>query len=61
MFKKMFEKKFENITNCWKGGRKGGEVSFQCLRPSSLLMAAGKNYGRRTLKITTIVLVKVSI
>jgi hypothetical protein len=36
MFKKNLLKKFENITNCWRGGkeggREGGELSFQCLR-----------------------------
>jgi hypothetical protein len=39
-------KKFENITNCQREGREGGEggeLSFQCLRPSTSLMAAGKN------------------
>jgi hypothetical protein len=44
-FKKKFEKKFKKITNCRRGGegREGGELSFQCLRPSTSLMAAGKN------------------
>jgi hypothetical protein len=27
-------------------GREGGELSFQCLRPSTSLMAAGKNADR---------------
>jgi hypothetical protein len=41
-------KKLEKITNCWRGGElgrggQGGELSFQCLRPSTSLMAAGKN------------------
>jgi hypothetical protein len=50
-FEKMFEKKFAK--KVWKyyklseegreGGREGGELSFQCLRPSTSLMAAGKN------------------
>jgi hypothetical protein len=51
VFEKSLLKKFENITNCRSGGRKGGreggreggELSFQCLRPSTLLMAAGNN------------------
>jgi hypothetical protein len=50
--KKSLLKKFENITNCQRGGREGGEggeggreggeLLFQCLRPSTSLMAAGK-------------------
>jgi hypothetical protein len=27
-----------------EGGREGGELSFQCLRPSTSLMASGNNY-----------------
>jgi hypothetical protein len=46
-FEKKFEKMFGKITNCWRRGEgeggEGGELSFQCLRPSTLLMAAGKN------------------
>jgi hypothetical protein len=45
--KKSLLKKFENITNCregGEGGRDGGELSFQCLRQSTSLMAAGKNW-----------------
>jgi hypothetical protein len=44
--KKSLLKKFKNITNCRREGgegREGGELSFQCLRPSTSLMAAGKN------------------
>jgi hypothetical protein len=36
--KKSLLKKFENITNCRREGgegREGGELSFQCLRPST--------------------------
>jgi hypothetical protein len=40
-FKKKFEKKFEKKVR--GGGFEGGELSFQCLRPSTSLMAAGKN------------------
>jgi hypothetical protein len=50
--KKSLLKKFENITNCWRGGegrggegreggREGGELSFQCLRPSTSWDATG--------------------
>jgi hypothetical protein len=52
-FEKMFEKKFaKKVRKYYKlseggregrGGREGGELSFQCLRPSTSLMAAGKN------------------
>jgi hypothetical protein len=54
--KKSLLKKFENITNCrrgvegclgeGRGGMDGGELSFQCLRPSTSLMAAGKKSAR---------------
>jgi hypothetical protein len=59
-FKKNFEKKFaKKVQKYYKlleegrrggegregrEGREGGELSFQCLRPSTSLMAAGKNY-----------------
>jgi hypothetical protein len=53
--KKSLLKKFKNITNCRREGRElrggvvwgreGGELSFQCLRPSTSLMAAGKNWS----------------
>jgi hypothetical protein len=54
-FEKMFEKKFaKQVRKYYKlsegrggegreGRREGGELSFQCLRPSTSLMAAGKN------------------
>jgi hypothetical protein len=43
----MFEKKFaKNVRKYYKllEGREGGELSFQCLRPSTSLMAADKKY-----------------
>jgi hypothetical protein len=51
MFEKMFEKKFaKKVRKYYKllegregGEAEGGELSFQCLRPSTSLMAAGKN------------------
>jgi hypothetical protein len=52
--KKKFKKKFENITNCWRGereeGREGGELSFQCL------MAAGKTPIVKIVKIPNLAL-----
>jgi hypothetical protein len=45
--KKSLLKKFENITNCRRDrreGGEGGELSFQCLRPSTSLRGRG---GRR--------------
>jgi hypothetical protein len=52
MFEKMFEKKFaKKVRKYYKlsegrggegWGGEGGELSFQCLRPSTSLMAAGK-------------------
>jgi hypothetical protein len=48
-FLKKFEKKLLKIVKNYKllegkggEGREGGELSFQCLRTSTLLMAAGK-------------------
>jgi hypothetical protein len=43
--KKSLLKKFENITNCRREGREGGELSFQGLRPSTSLMAAGNKHN----------------
>jgi hypothetical protein len=45
MFDKMFEKKFaKKLQKYYKLSEgRGGELSFQCLRPSTSLMAAGKN------------------
>jgi hypothetical protein len=56
-FEKKFEKKLLKITNCWREGRggEGGELSFQCLRPSTLLMAAGKNVDGRRQKFIIVV------
>jgi hypothetical protein len=33
------------VTNCRVGGWGGGKLSFQCLRPSASLRAAGKNHA----------------
>jgi hypothetical protein len=49
MFEKKFAKKVRKYYKLSEGGRggregrEGGELSLQCLRPSTLLMAAGKN------------------
>jgi hypothetical protein len=48
MFEKKFAKKVQKyykLSEGREGGRggEGGELSFQCLRPSTSLMAAGKN------------------
>jgi hypothetical protein len=47
MFEKKFAKKVQKYYKLLEGGegregREGGELSFQCLRPSTKLMAAGK-------------------
>jgi hypothetical protein len=45
MFEKKFAKKVQKyykLSEGGRGGREGGELSFQCLRPSTSLMAAGK-------------------
>jgi hypothetical protein len=61
-FEKMFEKKFaKKVQKYYKssegrGGREGGELSFQCLRPSTSLMAAGKNIMTSDLKFEFITL-----
>jgi hypothetical protein len=38
-----FKKKFKKKLLEGREGGEGGELSFQCLRPSTSLMAAGKN------------------
>jgi hypothetical protein len=49
MFEKKFAKKVRKYNKLSEGkggegrGGEGGELSFQCLRPSTSLMAAGKN------------------
>jgi hypothetical protein len=51
MFEKKFAKKVRKYYKLSEGrggegrreGGEGGELSFQCLRPSTSLMAAGKN------------------
>jgi hypothetical protein len=59
-FEKMFQKKFAKkaqkyykLSEGREGGEgtggEGGELSFQCLRPSTLLMAAGKNVSDGTI------------
>jgi hypothetical protein len=46
MFEKKFKKKFENITNCWRGGREGGWRIVipmpEAINFVDALMAAGK-------------------
>jgi hypothetical protein len=41
MFEKKFAKKVQKYYKLLEGGE-GGELSFQCLRPSTSLMAAAK-------------------
>jgi hypothetical protein len=52
MFEKKFAKKVQKYYKLseGRGGREGGELSFQCLRPSTSLMATGKNwqYAKRS-------------
>jgi hypothetical protein len=51
-FKKSSKKvqKYYKLLEGGEGGREGGELSFQCLRPSTSLMAAGKNINIPLLK-----------
>jgi hypothetical protein len=48
--KKVRKKVFKGREGGREGGREeGGKLSFQCLRPSTSLMAAGKNVFTNTL------------
>jgi hypothetical protein len=44
MFKKSLKKSSKILQIVGGEGREGVELSFQCLRPSTLVMAAGNKY-----------------
>jgi hypothetical protein len=55
MFEKKFAKKVRTYYKLSEGrggeGREGGELSFQCLRPLTSLMAAGKNMTNKWISL----------